>query len=45
MIELVIIWESGEKDVYQYDSYEEAVKHEIGMRMVFGNQITWSGIR
>lgn len=45
MYELVIIWSTGEKDVYQYTTREEAEKAELGMRMAFGNQIEWSGIR
>lgn len=43
--ELVIIWTDGSKDIYGYNSHEAAEKGECGMRMAFGNQITWSGVR
>ncbi len=42
--ELIIIWESGEKEVYSYDSKEKAKKIEEGYKIVFGNQISWTGI-
>lgn len=44
MYELVIIWTTGEKETYGYTTREEAEKAELGMRMVFGNQIQWTGI-
>lgn len=44
MYELIIIWSTGEKEVYQYTTREEAEKTELGMRMAFGNQISWTGI-
>ena len=43
--ELVVVWASGDKDVYQYESREAAEKGERGMRMANGNQISWKGIR
>jgi len=44
MYKLTIIWYTGEKEIYDYTTREEAEKAELGMRMVFGNQIEWSGI-
>ena len=41
---LTIVWEDGSKSNYRYDSESEARRHEHDMAMVFGNQISWSGI-
>lgn len=43
--ELVIIWETGEKEVYSYTSREKAEMTGREMKKVFGNQISWYGIR
>lgn len=43
--ELVVIWDSGEKDVYDYETYEAAKQGEANMRMVFGYQIAWTCIK
>lgn len=43
--ELVIVWETGERDVYEYGDRESAEKGAAGMRMALGNQIRWSGVR
>jgi hypothetical protein len=45
MYELVIIWDNGDKDVYEYPTREEAEKAELGMRIALGNQIAWSCVR
>lgn len=45
MFELVIIWETGEKEVYAYDTQERAERTGREMRKVFGNQISWYGTR
>lgn len=45
MFELVVIWTSGEKDVYTYDKLADAETGEINMKTVFGNQIAWIGTR
>lgn len=45
MFELVIIWDNGEKDVYTYKTEIEAETSGKNMKMVFGNQIQWFGIR
>ena len=44
MFELIIIWNTGEKEVYTYDSREEAEKIEAGYKTAFGNQIQFTGI-
>lgn len=47
MFELVVIWDDGEdtKQVYEYTEEYLAKKAERDMRMVFGNQIKWIGVR
>ena len=42
--ELIVIWESGEKQTYLYDTYEAAKQGERGMKMANGKQISWTGI-
>jgi hypothetical protein len=42
---LVVIWVTGEKEVYSYNSKEDAEEAERGFWMAFGNQISWTGIR
>lgn len=42
--ELIIIWEDGEKQTYNYDTYEEASQGVSNMKKAFGNQISWTGI-
>lgn len=41
--ELVIIWETGEKDIFLYGSREEAEKIEKGYKIAFGRQV-WTCI-
>lgn len=43
--ELVVIWTTGEKEVIECKDREHAEKAERNMRMAFGNQIGWTGIR
>ena len=43
--ELVIVWETGEKEIHAYATEEEALKASKGYRTVFGNQIAWTGVR
>lgn len=47
MYELVVIWDDGEdtKQVYDYEKKYLAKKAERDMRMAFGNQIKWIGVR
>lgn len=43
--ELVLIWETGEKEVYSYATEEEAQTSMREFRSIFGNQISWVGVR
>ena len=43
--ELVIVWDTGEKQVIEYQDEETAKQAESGYKKAFGNQIEWSGIR
>lgn len=43
--ELVVIWETGEKEVHAYATEEEAQAAGDGYKTVFGNQISWTGTR
>ena len=45
MWELVVIWDSGEKQVFKHDTEEDAEKGGRNMKMAFGNQIQWWGTR
>ena len=45
MYELMIIWDSGERETFAYDTLEEAEKHEREFKMVFGGQIRWSAVQ
>ena len=44
-VEVVIIWDTGEKEVHQYDHILEAKMVKHGYEVAFGNQIQWIGIR
>lgn len=43
--ELVVIWESDETDIYEYETREEAERGMTQMKMALGNQIEWCGVR
>ena len=43
--EVVIIWETGEKEVWAYATEEEAELSCKECKMVFGEQISWIGTR
>lgn len=43
--ELIVVWESGEKEVTEHASEEKANSAGAGMKMAFGNQISWWGVR
>lgn len=45
MYELVIIWNTGEKEIYKYTNRLEALMIKHGYEVAFGNQIEWLGIR
>lgn len=47
MFELIVVWSTGDTNVYEYDTQEqeEAVIGAGRMRMAFGKQIAWTGVR
>lgn len=45
MYELIIIWCTGEKQIYTYKTLEGAIRSELEFVEVFGNQIEWHGTR
>lgn len=45
MYELVVIWSTGEKNVYEYKTEEAAEKAGQGMKIALGNQIEWWCVR
>lgn len=42
--ELIIIWDTGEKEIHDYETYDAAKQGEENMRRAFGYQIAWAGI-
>ena len=44
MYELIILWETGEKENHRFDTLEDAEQAERNYKMAFGNQISWTGI-
>ena len=42
--ELIVIWETGERDSHMYADRDAAEKAMSGLRMAFGDQIQWMGI-
>lgn len=45
MFELVVVWDDGSKNIYEYASEEEADQAGDNMKMALGNQIAWYGTR
>lgn len=45
MYELIIIWYTGEREVYEYATEKEAERVGQNMCIAFGNQIEWYGTR
>ena len=43
--ELVIQWENGDKDVFEYPTREAAEDAMEGYKIAFGNQVAWMGTR
>ena len=43
MFDLIIVWDSGEKEVYTYSTREEAEKAAAGYKIAFGSQV-WTAI-
>ena len=43
--ELIVIWSDGDKEVYAYRNREKTERTAQEMKKVFGNQISWIGVR
>ena len=43
--ELVVVWECGDKDVFEYSSEEKAQSGAKTYKWAFGNQVQWCGVR
>ena len=43
--ELIIIWGTGEKEVFEYSTEEKAQEACKGYRTAFGNQVAWARVR
>lgn len=43
--ELIIIWDDGKKEIYEYKTIKEAEEAEDNLKKVFGDQIAWTGSR
>lgn len=43
--ELVVVWEDGTKDIFEYDDYQGAAQGADNFKMAFGNQVQWCGVR
>ena len=43
--ELVLIWSTGEKEIREYESKEEAYRSAENMVVAFGTQISWWCVR
>lgn len=42
--ELVMIWETGEKEVHEFLTEDQATRSEIGIKQAFGEQV-WTCVR
>ena len=45
LYELVVVWDTGEKDIYTYNTQEDAEQAGENMKVALGNQIAWAGTR
>ena len=43
--ELVVVWDDGSKDVWDYDTWEEAEQAGQNMKFALGDQVAWYGVR
>lgn len=43
--ELVIIWDNGDRQIFEYDSEEKAEKALAGMYKAFGRHQLWGCVR
>ena len=45
MFELIVIWDTGEKEIDEYKTEQDARNAGEGYKMAFGRQIQWCGVR
>ena len=45
LYELVVVWDTGEKDIYTYNTLDEAEQAGRDKKVALGNQIAWTGTR
>lgn len=45
MFELVVVWDDGSKNIYEYASEDVADQAGYNMKMALGDQIAWWGTR
>lgn len=43
--ELVVVWETGETDVFEYETEEKAEQGGKNVKMACGTQVQWYGTR
>ena len=43
--ELIVIWDDGKKDIHPYEREHDAEMTAENMKMTFGDQIQWVGVR
>lgn len=41
---LIVVWDTGEKEVFPYETEEEAERAEKGYKTAFGNQVSFTCI-
>lgn len=45
MFELVIVWSTGDKEIYTYETEQAAETAAENFRIAFGSQVCWTGVR
>lgn len=43
--ELIVIWETGEKEIFEYATEEQAQEACNDFKYIFDNQVAWAGTR
>lgn len=43
--ELIVVWATGETEIFEYATEQEAENAGYGMRSALGAQIAWYGVR
>lgn len=42
--ELIVIWDDGSKDRYNFNTEDEARRCEFNFKQAFGRQVSWTGL-